>query len=173
MTTDHDRIALFLAYPQARTLGELEDALAALDRYAGVAGSLAAFLEKISGLSLAEWQELYTRSFDLNPTCCLETGWHLYGESYMRGAFIAHMRAAMRKTGLPEDTELPDHLSHVISVLGRLEPAEAERMARNQALPALEKMRTAIAAKENPYEHVLDAVIALAASHGTEIQAHA
>ena len=33
------------------------------------------------------WQieETFTRTFDVNPACALEVGWHLFGEEYARG----------------------------------------------------------------------------------------
>ena len=33
-------------------------------------------------------QELYTRTFDINPVCTLEIGWHIFGEDYARGALL-------------------------------------------------------------------------------------
>ena len=38
--------------------------------------------DHIEGMSLEQIQELYTRTFDINPVCTLEIGWHIYGEDY-------------------------------------------------------------------------------------------
>ena len=60
------------------------------------------FCREIDGLSTDELQELFTRTFDLNPACTLEIGWQLYGEDYRRGEFLVQMRQGLREKGLPE-----------------------------------------------------------------------
>ena len=84
----------------------------------------------------------------------LEVGWHLYGEDYHRGAFLVRMRGLLREHGVPEETELPDHLTHVLPVLGRLDDARAEALARGYVLPALVKMLDGFGEKRNPYRQL-------------------
>jgi len=36
-------------------------------------------------------------TFDINPACALEVGWHLFGEDYMRGQFLVRMREELSK----------------------------------------------------------------------------
>ncbi len=103
---------------------------------------------------LADVEELFTRSFDLNPTCCLEIGWHLYGEDYERGRFLVHMRQSLREHGIPETVELPDHLSHVLQLLDRLPDEEAAPFSRRYIQPALTKIREHLA-ETNPYRGLL------------------
>ena len=68
-------------------------------------------------LGSTELEELYTRTFDINPVCSLEVGWHLFGEDYNRGAFLVRMRGLLREHGIEEGAELPDHLESVLRVL--------------------------------------------------------
>ncbi len=125
---------------------------------------LIAFADAIGKLAPEEVEELFTRTFELNPMCALEIGWHLFGENYSRGEFLVQMRQALRQHGLPESTELPDHLGHVLAVLGRLGQAESGLFAERYVLPALDKMLAGLTDKDNPYENLLKAVRRLAAS---------
>jgi nitrate reductase delta subunit len=114
-------------------------------------------LELTRRSSLEEVQEIYTRTFDINPVCTLEVGWHIYGEDYARGAFLVKMRELLRENGVPESQELPDHLTHVLLILGLLEGAIADDLAARYVLPALNKMLTAMADSETPYKVILEA----------------
>jgi len=125
---------------------------------------------RVGGLAGSELEELYARTFDINPVCCLEIGWQLYGEDYQRGAFLVEMRARMREHGLAESAELPDHLSHALRLLGRLEPAEGARFARHFVLPAVERMLKGFGDRANPYRGVLETLAAeLRAGYGEPI----
>ncbi len=117
--------------------------------------------------SLESLQELYTRTFDLNPECSLEAGWHLFGEEYERGSFLVKMREELRRHGIPESTELPDHLTHALRLAARMEPGEA-RAFSEFILPAVDKMLAGLAGKNNPYEDVLKAVRAALAQGAAE-----
>jgi len=119
--------------------------------------------EALSARGFAAWpgeelEELYTRTFDINPVCSLEVGWHLYGEDYNRGAFLVGMRGLMRDLGVAEGTELPDHLTSVLRVLGRMAPEEADGFARGYVLPAVGKMLSGFPDGENPYRDVVEEI---------------
>jgi nitrate reductase delta subunit len=155
----YDLLAELLSYPDKEYLEkvrrcraliaeDIPEALTWLDRFA----------ERIGPLSGTELEELFTRTFDLNPVCSLEVGWHLFGENYERGEFLVAMRANLRRFGLTESTELPDHLAHVLRVLGRLLAAEADRLLSTSVLPALEKMLAGLSRQENPFAFLLEAV---------------
>jgi nitrate reductase delta subunit len=164
-----DRLAELLAYPGpdlACNAEEVRDLLAATDPAA--ARCIESFLAHVETLSRAEREELYTRTFDLNPVCALEIGWHLYGEAYERGAFLVRMRELLRRAGLAEGIELPDHLTSALPAFGRMEAPEAAAFATEFLLPALDKMLAGL--EDNPYEPVLRAIHSLAAlAAGTPI----
>ncbi len=140
------------------------------DRHAALLEYPAAGDACLGGITGTELEELYARTFDINPVCCLEVGWQLYGEDYQRGAFLVEMRARLREHGLAESAELPDHLGHALRLLGRLGTAEAGRFARHFVLPAVEKMRKGFGDPTNPYRDVLETLAAeLRASYGEPI----
>jgi len=98
-------------------------------------------------------QELYVRTFEFNPACTLEIGWHLFGENYERGEFLVRMRQELRRHGIAESTELPDHLAHLLPLVARMEREEAARLAGEYLLPALGKIQLA---QDNPYRPVIE-----------------
>ncbi|MDP6417186.1 MAG: molecular chaperone TorD family protein [Gammaproteobacteria bacterium] len=113
------------------------------------------FHEFISANRPAEIEETFTRTFDLNPSCCLEVGWHLYGEDYQRGEFLVNMRQALEEEGIPESTELPDHLSHCLRLLTRLEPEDEQAFAQDFLQPAIAKIINGME-EDNPYTCVIE-----------------
>ena len=52
----------------------------------------------------------HTRTFDLNPVCTLEVGYHLFCENYKRGEFLANLRATEAPFELGQEFQLPDYL---------------------------------------------------------------
>ncbi len=119
------------------------------------------FASRVENLPQAECEELYTGTFDLNPVCSLEVGWHLYGENYARGEFLVHMRKGLRQFGVEESTELPDHLTLVLALLARLSPQDAGALVSGHVEPALDRMLAGLAGKDNPFEHLIRAIRAL------------
>ena len=103
-------------------------------------------------------QELYVQTFEFNPACTLEIGWHLFGENYERGEFLVRMREQLRRYGIPESTELPDHLTHLLALIERLEHHEAEELAGQALIPALAKIQKALEGK-----HYNDLIAAIGA----------
>ena len=109
-----------------------------------------------------EMQELYVQTFEFNPACTLEIGWHLFGENYERGEFLVRMREQLRRHGIAESSELPDHLTHLLVLIGRMEHPEAAELAGQFLLPALAKVREAL--QDKAYGSLVAAVEARLAS---------
>ena len=152
-------LAYVLGYPDASLDERLGEALECLRRDApDAAESLAVFQAAVTPLTAEQREELYTRTFDINPTCSLEIGWQLFGEEYHRGALLVRLRGELRRHGIEESTELPDHLTHVLSLLDRMTPDEAQAFAECCVIPAMDKMLAAFDESDNVYGHVLLAV---------------
>jgi nitrate reductase assembly molybdenum cofactor insertion protein NarJ len=101
-------------------------------------------------------QELYVQTFEFNPACTLEIGWHLFGENYERGEFLVRMREQLRRYGIAESSELPDHLTHLLVLIERVEQEEAAELAGQFLLPALGKIQEGL--KDNAYGRLIAAV---------------
>lgn len=146
MTTRREQFAALAAlftYPDDDYFHAVENATASASRSAP---AVVEFEREFSQMPLSSVQELYTSTFDLQPSCSLDLGWHLFGEEYERGALLARMRGLLRVYGIEESNELPDHLSHALLLLSRMEPPEAADFAGAIVAPALERMLKAISA---------------------------
>ena len=128
---------------------ELPDAASDLSQF-GV------FVEQSAGWQL---EEAFTGTFDVNPACALEVGWQLFGEEYARGMFLVRMRQELRKYGLAESRELPDHISHVLAVLAAMPEEQAAKFVPACVQPAVAKMNAALAGKDTPYRHVVSCLL--------------
>lgn len=165
-TAPYDALARLVSYPRP---GYAE----AAEEWAGTvsaacpeaAAPLRTFLAALAELGADGIEELYMRTFDVSQEATLDLGWHAHGESYARGAFLVEMRGLLRAHGLAESGELPDHLSHVLPVLARVAPAQARRLAQQIVIPALRRIAVALAAGGNPFEHLIDAVLAVLGQH--------
>jgi nitrate reductase molybdenum cofactor assembly chaperone len=111
------------------------------------------FHDEVARVSPEGMQELYTMTFDLNPVATLEAGWHLWGEQYERGRFLADLRAKQDALGIDAGTELPDHLPVLLEMLAR----EFDPELATQVLAALEKIEKPLSEQGNPYRHVIAA----------------
>lgn len=157
----YDELAGLLEYPGEDYAQRVTRCAEALAQFEGEAAArLEEFSHRIAGFSTEALQELYTETFDLNPACSLELGWHLFGENYDRGDFLVKMRRELRRHGLGESRELPDHLTHVLPLLGRMQPEDAETLA-SLVFAALDKVRAGFKGSENPFDLVLEALVRL------------
>jgi nitrate reductase delta subunit len=157
----YDLAAGLLCYPDAEYPAKLAACRAALEPVDGEAADhLGTFARMTADLTTEAFQELFTRTLDLNPACTLDLGWHLYGEAYERGAFLVEIREALEGAGITESAELPDHLSHIVMLLGRLDQEAATTLAV-RVIPAIDTLIGNIDGKDDPIEHLLKAIHSL------------
>jgi len=164
-------IAALLAYPDGafcRRLARCRELLDNADPQA--AAHLADFDAATRNAALADLEELYARTFDFNPQCALEIGWHLFGADSNRGALLVRLRDELARHGIQESCELPDHLTHVLPLVDRMSPDEATRFVRACVVPAAKKMLAGMEGKQNPYESLFRClVVMLQAEFGSEV----
>jgi len=116
------------------------------------------FVTETEKLSLSELQELYTRTFDLSPVCALDIGYHLFGENYKRGVFLANLRETEAPFDLGQEHQLPDYLPVLLRLLTRLDDEELRgSLIVDCMIPALEKMLKTLSEGENPYRNLIAA----------------
>lgn len=115
------------------------------------------FAEAVGRLEHSAWEELYTRTLDLNPVAAPYVGYQLYGEDYRRGAFMADMARELERLGVATDDELSDHLAPVLRYLARCEPpTEALIEQTREALKIMARQLGTID-RTNPYRHLVRA----------------
>jgi nitrate reductase delta subunit len=114
------------------------------------------FYRNVEGRSVVEMQELYTTTFDLNPVCALEAGYHLFGEDYRRGIFLANLREAEAPYELGQARQLPDYLPVLLRLVVKLEEGELKSDLISECLiPAIEKMTESLDKAQSVYRELI------------------
>lgn len=154
-------LAEAFSYPHPGLLEAIEQGLSAAAK-SPAKRSMETFVRKVSRLSVAEWEELATRTLDLSPAAAPYIGFQIWGEGYPRGEFMSKLNRAMHETGVPTDGELPDHIVPVLRYLAVTEQPIPELVQNFE--PAVERMRNTLREKDrtNPYLELLEAALQLA-----------
>ncbi len=155
-----EEYALFaeaLRYPAPGRLESLQAGLAKMTS-GETKKKFARFVGRLQDLSLGEWEELYTRTLDLNPAVAPYVGYQIWGENYQRGGFLAQMSRGLQEAGVDPDGELPDHLIPVLRYLdiaptGMPELAQTVETATQKMIKQLHRTEPG-----NPYIYLLEAV---------------
>ncbi len=158
---EYGLFADILDYPTPFTVERIDELLplvAAVDRTA--VQELEQFREFVAGTATAKLEELYTRTFDLQPLCYPYVGYQLFGEEFRRGMFMAGLREHYRTRGFAAGDELPDQLCVFLRFLaGREQEAVERELVSDCLVPSLEKMIAGFADATNPYRGPLQALL--------------
>lgn len=125
----------------------------------------APFLDYVRGMSISGLEESFSYMFDLSPVCSLEIGWHLFGEDYRRGQYMAKMRRELVIAGIEETHELPDHLTHTLLLLDAMSEEDSEYFASACVIPGMEKMVEGFEKQESAYKSLVECAFFLVKSH--------
>jgi nitrate reductase molybdenum cofactor assembly chaperone len=173
-TAVHDALARLLQYPSA---GFAERAAGYAATVAGecpeAGADVAEFARFVSSHELGECEEMYVRTFDVNAERALEVGWQVFGEQYARGAFLVRMRELLREFDVPESYELPDHMTHVLRLLPRIDEAQAATLVESAVAPALRRIRADLTDPANPYTALVRGIARAAAPEALREEATA
>ena len=118
---------------------------------------LASFFAEMRALPLAQQQELYTRTFDLAPSCSPYLGVHLFGDDDSRRARLMMGLRRIQKRG----PELPDHIAEVLAIAESFDEAEWGELVALVLGPALAVMHMSLCDSANPYRHLVAATAAI------------
>jgi len=107
-------------YPEKDYISKLDLVQKYLDEFYPIAGNeLKVFSEYIHTRTLDERQELFTKTFDVQPICYLDLGYVMFGEDYKRGAFLLSMQAEQLKIDNDCGTDLPDNICNVLTLMSK------------------------------------------------------
>jgi nitrate reductase delta subunit len=150
-------IAEALKYPDAESKKRLLALSGSLDIEARP--GFLDFLEQVNQIDLYQWEELYTRTWDLQPAVAPYIGYQIWGDSYPRGEFMSRLNREMAGFHIDMEGELPDHLIPVLRYLDVASEPVPDLLPNLQ--PALKSMRHALkkADPENPYLCLLDVLL--------------
>ena len=155
----YEALGSLLTYPEAGLQDSIDGCVTTLKANGSSAvPMIEEFAKYVQASTIENLQEIYTQTFEFNPDRALEVGWHLFGERYERGTFIVKMRQTLRKLDLPESTELPDHLTHVLAALDRMDNEEANEFVKMFVMPAILKIIAGFKDPDNKYTMVLNGI---------------
>lgn len=123
----------------------LEDVMACqeyLDKHYPEAGKeLQVFTNHITTLNEEQKEELFTKTFDVQPICYLDLGYVMFGEDYKRGEFLVSMQAEQHKIGNDCGTEMSDNICNVLTLMNKSDDtAFIEDMVWRVFIPSVKKM---------------------------------
>lgn len=126
-----------LFYPGTDYKNHVQSCYEELKKFEKLRSVFEVFNNYASLAAQSELEENFTYTFDMNPSYCLDIGWHLFGEDYKRGEFLVTMRGLMRRLNVTDTNELPDHIHHVLQVVNRMEENELESFLDEFLRPSL------------------------------------
>jgi nitrate reductase assembly molybdenum cofactor insertion protein NarJ len=177
----YEQLAALFEYPQRDYPARVQRACQLLEgRYALAAARLASFGNALpseggtfSAAALDEVQEIFTRSFDVQPITTLSVGYVMFGDDYKRGELLVNLNREDREAGVDCGSELPDHLPNVLRLIARWQDSEMVVEFVEEILhPALERMIAEFGSermeqRNRLYEKHFKTLIASSAERGT------
>ncbi len=117
----YDLFALLLAYPDKELLLKVEAAQEFINNnYPDAAETMIEFTEFARETLPWKWEEIYTRTFDVQAITTLDVGYVLFGDDYKRGELLVNLNKEHTKAANDCKTELSDHLPNLLRLLNKV-----------------------------------------------------
>ncbi|MCC7119081.1 MAG: nitrate reductase molybdenum cofactor assembly chaperone [Anaerolineales bacterium] len=132
-----------LEYPAGETLPAAREAQTLLaEKDPASAALLQDFYNYAASLTPGRLEEVYTGTFDLEAACHPYIGYHLFGETYKRSAFLVELKQRYNAEDFAfPATELPDHLAIILRFLAvTRDSTQADEIARDALLLGLDRI---------------------------------
>ncbi len=161
----YELFACLLEYPTPAIFQQIEACIGLLrPNHPEAAECLGRFQHDLGKQTLEQIEELYTATFDMQPICYPYVGYHLFGENYKRGAFMARLNEEYRRYGYSTGKELPDHVAGVLHFLALGTASSETEFGRallyEGLVPALENMNGILEGQGgNPYAAACSALL--------------
>ena len=111
------------------------------ESYPLAAAELQPFIAYMKKANEDQREELYTKTFDVQPICYLDLGYVIFGEDYKRGAFLLHMQGEQQAIENDCGSDLPDNLCNMLVLFSMSkDQALLNDLAVNIMIPGLVKM---------------------------------
>ena len=109
--------------------------------YPEAATEIKPFTDYVITRTVDEREELYTKTFDVQPICYLDLGYVIFGEDYKRGAFLLHMQEEQLAIGNDCGSDLSDNISNILTLFVKTkDEALVNELAVKIMIPGVEKM---------------------------------
>lgn len=146
-----------LAYPDEGLAAAAVTLREGIPAPSAAAAPLGRFAAAVARVPLDRLREVYTRTFDLQPSCVPYLGVHLFGEeSFKRARLLTGLAEAYARDGHGSGGELPDHLAVVLGWAPRAPDDEWAELGRMCLAGPVRDMAAALAGTDNPYRHLLE-----------------
>lgn len=134
--------ATLLSYPNEETLDKVEATQEYLNHnYPDASQMMTEFTEFARTNPLWKWEEIYTRTFDVQAITTLDVGYVLFGDDYKRGELLVNLSKEHTKAGNDCETELADHLPNLLRLLNKVtDPDFKDDLIYLIIKPALKKL---------------------------------
>lgn len=107
-------------YPSGEFVAKVAECQAKLDKdYPDAAVQLQVFSDYMNQSDDDLREELYTKTFDVQPICYLDLGYVIFGEDYKRGAFLLHMQNEQKQLENDCGTDLSDNICNVLTLIAK------------------------------------------------------
>jgi nitrate reductase delta subunit len=121
---------------------------------------LKSFQRSQQELGITRLQEAYTSTFDMQPECTLNLGYHLFGEDQRCGMFLAKLKELFDEAGVDTGTELPDHLCCLLRYVAATPASDTSNpIIPDCLLPAVSKIVQSMNEQSSPYQPLLEALL--------------
>ncbi len=106
-------------------------------------------------------KEIYTRTFDLNPSCPPYIGYHLFEDSYKKGEFLVKLKEIYKDSFFKfDERELPDHLSIILKFISfkSFNDENVKIIIEEGLIPSFEKMKICFKNDKNLYVALIESL---------------
>lgn len=125
---------------------------------AEVARRLDNLREQLAPLGDHGAEELFARTFDINPAVSMDVGFQLHGLAYKRGEFLVRAGEAVARHGVSTHGELADHLPVMLDLAAAMDAGERRELVENCIAPAVRRMASGLPQESAGYGEAIHAV---------------
>jgi len=134
--------ASVFTYPNEEVRSKIDELHNLLDKsYPDVSEVMNDFFEFTKTVSKWKWEELFTRTFDVQAITTLDIGYVLFGDDYKRGELLVNLNKEHQEAGNDCGNELADNLANLLRLIPRMQNAEIRNeLVEIIIIPALDKI---------------------------------
>jgi len=166
-TTDRAVLEAFadlLAYPRGDLAAAARECLSLAGGEGPAAAGLRTFAAWAARARPGEAEEVYSATFDLDPICVPYVGHHICPDPARRNLFLSALAAVYAGEGFQPREDLADHVAEVLRFLAVARDRDVRHdLAGEGLVPALSAMKASFTSGDNPYQTLIEALLAFVA----------
>jgi len=157
----YPELGRLLSYPHRGETPEVAPNFAVSEElHTEASAALDSFLDQLSALEPNGREELFTRTFDILPSCDPYVSSQIFGQdSYQRGQLMSGLASAYKEAGFSCEPELPDFIGVILRFSDRFSNEEWEDLVRLCLWTAVGRMSASIKSSGNPYSALFAVIV--------------